>query len=512
MPKELEALQQERPGHSSDYGPHMHNANRPDDEQLSSKSTIRRVLTGAAFAVLALSLLSVNTFPSINNDGVEYIGYSQSLIDGGLVRLGSRQIGYPLVLAIERFVAQFAGVEALLFSVLVQRLLLVVAVLYSVWLWRWRSTPLVLLAITPSFLAYTDLIMTESLTISLALLLACLVAHHFRSVEPTAKPTILMGRVLSARKLALISASAAAFIAFALLVVRYPFAVFGVVPLAIWIAARRRGDNTAMFIVPLLAYLVSAGLFTAVLMTENSTELGVATANARTERSAYWAAWHVTFTLHSENQTNPALAEYYDNGSPYFHIWDLESENPEYVDQVALYKGSTSELLLAADLDPTTERLLSFLGALRGGRLDDVGPRVEMILATDATSVEDAIHVNDVSKRQGRDSFNERYNEGHKPQAMITSPVFPAPPVPYVADLLGVLLPVALATTWVLAIRKRQAALAVVYAIPVLVFSAAVAWVLADNVRFLITTSVYAIAGMSALWAASDRREMKHRG
>lgn len=224
-PKELEALQQERPGNSSDYGPHMHNANRPDGEQLSSKSTIRRVLTGAAFAVLALSLLSVNTFPSINNDGVEYIGYSRSLIDGGLVRLGSRQIGYPLVLAIERFVAQFAGVEALLFSVLVQRLLLVVAVLYSVWLWRWRSTPVVLLAITPSFLAYTDLIMTESLTISLALLLACLVAHHFRSVEPTAKPTILMGRVLSARTLALISASAAAFIAFALLVVRYPFAV-----------------------------------------------------------------------------------------------------------------------------------------------------------------------------------------------------------------------------------------------------------------------------------------------
>ena len=59
---------------------------------------------------------------------------------------------------------------------------------------------------------------------------------------------------------------------------------------------------------------------------------------------------------------------------------------------------------------------------------------------------------------------------------MITSPVFPAPPIPYIADLLGVLLPVALVTTWVLAIRKRQAALAVVYAIPVLAFSAAVAW------------------------------------
>ncbi len=135
-----------------------------------------------------------------------------------------------------------------------------------------------------------------------------------------------------------------------------------------------------------------------------------------------------------------------------------------------------------------------------------------MILATDATSVDDAIHVNDVSRSQGRDLFNEHYNEGHKPQAMITSPVFPAPPIPYIADLLGVLLPVALVTTWVLAIRKRQVTLAVVYAIPVLVYSSAVAWVLADNVRFLMTTSVYAIAGMSALWAASDRREMKHRG
>ena len=490
---------------SGDYGPSVR-PDRPvyDEHAAKPRPRPRRPIAGILFVLMGLALLSVNVFPSINNDGVDYIGHSQSLIDSGFVRLGYRQIGYPLALAMERFVSQFVGIEALVFSVLVQRALLVFAVVYSVWLWRWRSAPLVVLAVTPSFLAYTNLVMTESLTISLALLLAGVVFHHFESVRGIG-PIRLFGRPIVDSSVTKVTAWGVATLAFSMLAIRFPFAVFGVVPAAIWFAARRRGDRSPVPMLAFLAYLVAGGLFTAGLALENADEYGTATPISRTERSAYWAAWHVSFTLHPENRTDPALADYYDGGSPYIHIWELEAENPEYLDQASLYKESTEALLQAAGLDRTQESFYAFLGALTGGRLNDVGPRLEQVLDTDAGSVDDAIHVNDVSKQRGWDVFNDRYNEGHKPQSMITSPVFPSPPLPDVADLLRILLPFSIITTWVIAVWKRRVMLAAVYSIPVLVYSVAIALVLADNVRFLMPTSVYAIAGLSALWSASDR-------
>ncbi|MGH8913531.1 MAG: hypothetical protein ACRDZM_03350 [Acidimicrobiia bacterium] len=459
---------------------------------------------------LAAFALSVNLFPNVNNDGVDYIAYSRDL-SRGLVHLGYRQIGYPLLLAAERLVSGLFGIETLLFSVLIQRLLLLLGVGYAIWLWRWRSAPVVILALTPSLLAYTNFLLTEGITVPLGLLLACLVAHHFAIV--TARPeeisvglSGLPGGV-SEQRLALATAFGATAVALLLLAIRLPFAVFGIVPLVFWVAARRRRVPSLSYGIALLLYVAAAGALTVGMAVENRNELGVFTPVARTERSLFWSAWHLTFTLHPENRSDPALADFYDEGSPYFRIWDIEEENPDYPDQARALSRSTTGLLDAADLSLPRERLFSFLGTLRGGRIDDVRPRVEVILDTDASNVDAAIHWDDISKNQGWEVFNDRYNEGAKPQAVITSPVFPDPPLPYVTTTTRAFLPLSLLGILLLALLIRKRLLGVSFLVPPVVYYAAHGWLLADNARFLMTTTIYAIAGLSALWAHSGLSE-----
>jgi hypothetical protein len=469
-----------------------------------------RIAGIAAVVVLVGFGLSVNVFPNVNNDGVDYIAYSQDLGAKGLVHLGYRQIGYPLVLAAERFVSALVGIETLLFSVLVQRLLLGLGIGYAIWLWRWRSFPVVILAVTTSLLAYTNFVLTEGVTVPLAVLLACLVAHHFSVITarlddiPSELPELSPG--ISERTIAVSTAWAASAVALLLLTIRYPFAVFGVVPVMFWIASRRRRTPSRPYGIALLVYVIAAGLLSLGMAVENSSEVGVFAPTARAERSLYWSAWHLTFTLHPENQTDPALAGFYDNGSPYFRIWDIEDEHDSYPEQADELNTSINELLAAANLSLPRQRVFSFLGALRGGRMDEVKPRIEAILDTDASTVDPAIHWDDVSKNQGWDVFNDRYNNGAKPQAMITSPVFPDPPLPYVTTLLKWLLPVALMGTLVLALFKRKRLLGITFLAPTILYSAALAWLLADNARFLMTTTIYAVAGLCALWAVSDQR------
>jgi len=177
----------------------------------------------AILALLAVGL-SVNQFPNINNDGVDYIAHSQALGERGLIAFGYRQIGYPLVLAAERVVSGVLGIEALLLASLAQRALLALGIGYAIWLWRWKSLPVVLLVVTPSLLAYTNFILTEAMTVPLALLLACLVSHHFALTRPrweeSTGPDLPLA--IPERTAAIATAWGATVVAFALLAFRFP--------------------------------------------------------------------------------------------------------------------------------------------------------------------------------------------------------------------------------------------------------------------------------------------------
>ena len=456
--------------------------------------------------ILGLAFLSVNLFPSINNDGVEYIAHSSELLERGLVHLGYRQPGYPILLTAQRLLSGVLGVEALLLTTFAQRLVLLGAAVYAVWLWRWRALPILVLMAAPSLMAYTNLIMTEALTISLAIVLACSVSHFLTTLENRPYGTLRLAPTSMRLRIISVTSWAAGACAFWLLLIRLPFAVFGAVPLGLWLAARRGGLASRAPGVALIVYLALSTVFGIGLVAETSRELGVTSPNARSERAAHWAAWQNTFTLHPENRTNPALATYFNDGNPYITIWDIEDANPRYVDQARALESATRDMLGTAGIDIPRARLFSLIGSLGGGRLDELRPRLEQILATDAATVDDAIHVNDVSRLEGRAMFVDRYNDGHKPQAVITSPLLPGLPLPYLSALISVLLPLSLIGVVYLAARKRRWIEAMMFVLPVLVYSAYLSWFLADNVRFLATTSLYAVSGLCALWAMAPRR------
>lgn len=441
----------------------------------------------AGLALLIVWLASVNLFPSINNDGVEYVAYSRDLVGGGLVELGFRQFGYPLFIWITGLLGGIAGVEDLLMIAFVQRMLLAGAVGYAIWLWRWKALPLVILVIAPSLVAFSDLVMTEGLTMPVAVLLGCLVSHYFTT---------------GSNRTRVITAAGATAACLALASVRLTFVVFGVVPLAMGVAAlRRRSRHTTPVMWLVATYVLTMGLLTVGLALENGTEYETTFPIVRTERAAYWAAWQVTFTLHEENRDDPDLAEYYDDGSPYLRIWEIEADHESYPDQALALADARAQMIAAASEDMSSEQIAAFWGAIRGGRVDELRPRIDQILATDAGSVDDAIHVNDVSQTDGREAFNIAYNRGQKPQSVVTSPIVPRLPYIYVHDVIKVLVPLAVLALTGLAIWKRRFDLGLVYLIPFLAFAALAGWNLADTMRFMITPSAYLITGFCALWA-----------
>ncbi len=142
---------------------------------------------------------------------------------------------------------------------------------------------MVLLVVTPSLIAYTNFILTEAMTVPLALLLACLVAHHFALTATRSEESVGpdLPLVIANRTAAIATAWGATAVAFALLAIRFPFAVFGIVPVVIWLAARRRSAPSRPYGAALLAFLLSAGLLTIGMSVENNQEFGALSPTVR---------------------------------------------------------------------------------------------------------------------------------------------------------------------------------------------------------------------------------------
>ena len=450
----------------------------------------------AAVGMVVAFFFAINIFPIITNDSLEYLDHSRAPGDYGAVSKGYRQIGYPLILLMSRSVSGLVGVEPLLLSALLQRLLLLGALGYAIWLWRWKATPIVLLVVAPSFLVYPNFILTEGVTVPLGLLLACLVSHHFRLAGDS---------VDQSRKGPLVLAALTAAVAFVMVAIRYPLAVFGAVPVAILGAAFSRGNRVRGYGAVLAVFLALSGLLSVLLAVENHREFGVLSPTTNGSAAEYWGAWHVTFALRPENRIDPQLAEFWDNGRPHRRIALVQERRPEYPAQAIGHREDIETMLRLAGLDHGKERAFSFFGALRGGRTDDLISYMGEAINADARSVDAAIFRSLFAMQNGREAFAERYNDGVLPQAAILPAILPTSRMPYLRLLLSYLLPAALIGTVVLSIHKRRIWMGVAYLVPVMVLAAAMGWLLLDNVRFLMPGSVYAVAGFSALWSTGHR-------
>jgi hypothetical protein len=475
----------------------------------AARPRIARVIMIGLAVVLGLialpTVLSVNLFPVITEDSLTYLGYADNLGDSGFVVAGYRQFGYPLFLAFGERLGRLVTIEPLLFTVALQRMLVVLGLIYAVWVFRWWSIPILVFAMTQAMIAYTNLVLTEGLSIPLALILGTATAHFFRlrfssrGESPRLLPVVLVGGV--------------GLTALGLLAIRFPYAVFGVCPLVVALGAR---DTTisrpawAVFGSYVLIAIVTLGL----ISSENQREFAQFSPNTNGARTEYWAAWKLVFEQHPENALDPSLSEFYDGGNPYVFINGIDDMDLSYDEEASIYEEAISDLLAVAGIEEWGSRFESFAWALRSGRNDDVEGTIEAILNSDRMTVDQAIHVNSYSRENGAQAFADQVNGGDLPEAVITDPLGLRMPLPPARDLAAILLPVSLAAQlWGLAHRNtRLLGLAGLSA--VIAYAGLIGYIRADNFRFMTTITVFAVTvatGVIALRAA-DRSARSRRG
>jgi hypothetical protein len=458
---------------------------------------VLRLLPAVLVAMLfASAWLSVNIFAVATNDSLAYLTHGQGLLGGGLVENGYRQLGYPAFLAFVRGAGSIVGGNELLWVSLTQRSLLLVAILYLVWLWRWWSVPVVLVAALPSFVAYTNLLLTEGLAVSLVLLLAATTTHSYGMLTRSSQLPRLPERLRGAEgRLKTLSVAAVAILSFALLTTRYTYVVFGVAPLLLMFVGRSVGDRSIrkFTMQAFVGYMIAAVAFSAALAVENLTEHGELSPSTRTSRTEYWAAWHAVFSLAPENATKAELTGFYDEGSPYGYIGMVDKLSS--VDsQNRAFERRIHDLLRAANLKRADMQAKAFVGALRGGRIDDVAGVLRVTVEARRHTLVAAAHQNGFSAAQGEWQFADRFNSGDDVGAIVTQDVLAGPALPDYKRTLSWIAPLSLVALGLVALLRRGRALAFAGIAPPLVLGAAAALTLADNVRFLLVVILWCIA------------------
>ncbi len=424
----------------------------------------------------------MNTFPVITNDSLAYLGHSSDSSAFGSVNAGYRQLGYPVSLTLFRAVADALTIEALLFTSMAQRAILLAGVVLSLVMWRWASAAFLVFILSASALAFPDYILTEGLSVPLAILLAVVFLGF------AAKRTQWEG---SRRWRLWAAGGAVVFLAMWRFALRFPFGIFGLLPMGValmsWKSTFRKPALGLLAV-----YVVAAGSLTLAMSMENADEYGVFFPTVRGERSAYWATWSQVFA-DAENRDNPNLAGFFDDGDPYRFIAEVDNSGLPYVEQIAVYRAAIEDLLAAADISPRWSQAESFLWSLRGGRLDDLANITDAIAASTRHNVDSVIHSNGFSRREGIEAFSDRYNNGQQPEAMLTSEASLRLPLPDGQESLSLLLPIGLLVLVIGATRRATRIEAVVGLLVVVGYAAAIGIIRADNYRFLITTSAFGL-------------------
>jgi hypothetical protein len=487
---------------------------------LGFEERIMRVIMRTAAAVIAMVVavawLSVNTFPVATNDSIAYLTHATGLRDGGLVQQGYRQVGYPAFAALARGFGAFIGADPLLWVAVIQRAVLAISLAYLIWLWRWWSTPVVVLIGLPTFVVSSNFLLTESIGVPLALLLAGALTHSVRllSDSPTGGGQVAVARNVHGPLFRVLVVGVAV-LAFLLITTRFTYAVLGIAPLAVVYAARQAGDADALrfSMASFLVFGLASAAFALGLSFENRAEYGEFSPSTQTTRTEYWSAWEIVFTLHPENAEDEDLAEFYDSGSPYGFIHQVDAID-SVAEQRELFRTRVSELLAAAEMSRSDEQRAAFVGALRGGRLDDLANLVRRVESAGRDEVGSVAHRNRMSWNEGPDAFENRFNRGRPLGAVITDDLVPRLSFPYYATPLRWLLPLSLVVGVVGLTRRRARPLALASVVPATVIAAVAGLMMADNLRFLLVTSVWsiALAGPTlAVWFGDVRPHIDRR-
>lgn len=485
--------------------------NGNDREVSIGKETRPRVSLLVAIVLVgfgALILVAVDVFPIITNDSVAYLRHSDDLVSTGLVQIGYRQIGYPMFLASVDAVASLARIEPLVVTAVFQRLFFLSAVVFGVWLWRWRAIPLVILAIVPSLVVYANFILTEGIAIGLVAWYAVLVSLAVRlGASFWSGKSTYSGSALPA--VGILASTAYVMLA----VIRFQYALLVIGVLGVWYVMYRAGGRARVtsFFTSLSVVLILALFFGAVTL-ENGRELGAYSPSVRGERSRFWATWQVTFTLSPENQSKGALEDLYGDGNPYSIMSPIDSL-PDYSDQQDAYSEALEALIDGSGTTWTKERVKSAIGVLRGGRFDDLQVTAWRASRAQPDEIERWMYRSKIFRPDGVEEFVDRYNKGKAIEPLVLSPLAPLRSLPYFVSILRWELLVAMGVL-ILGLFNRRSRLLALLGILTLVSTAAIfGYLLMDNVRFILIPLLFVVTTATGvgdiLWRTWRRRNVE---
>lgn len=389
------------------------------------RANLVRTLVMLTLAFLALNrLLAVNLIPVMTNDSVGYLSHARDAWADGFVWAGYRQVGYPVFLAAAENAGDVLRIEPVLLTAALQRLLLGLGVAYSVWLFRWWSIPLVVIATAPDVVAYTNLILTEGLAIPLAVIYSALLAHAVMTRLPSAFPRasslpfgILGDRpAVSTRRALLATAS---FVVVAMTLVKYQ-AIALAFPLIVLIWMDFRDENRQRFVIALGVSLVTVlTILSGLMALENRSEYDDLFPVSRGIRNGYWGTYQLVFNLNPQNQGNPILEPYYAEGNTFAFIREVEGTIEDYPGQRAAFEEAITLLLDEAGMSKPQEQFRAIWGALRGGRFDDIRGIVTLIRKSSTDNAEEAIYKSSFSNSAAAD-----YNGGQRVEPVLTAALF----------------------------------------------------------------------------------------
>jgi hypothetical protein len=349
----------------------------------------------------------------------------------------------------------------------------------------------------PDLVGYTNFVLAEGISVPLVLLLGLLMTHAAlllsgrRLPLEGRRPTDSDQATLDHRSLRLITVLSAVGVV-TLTLLKYQSIVF-VFPLLAGLFAMHRKAELKRFSVLVAVAIVTVLSVTSLAQSlENRSENDDFFPLSRGVRNAYWGAFQNVFSLHPENRTNPNLEEFFDAGSPWPFIREVESTYQTYPEQREVFENAINGMLEAAGLDKRPEQARAAWASMRGGRIDDVAEFILEMRSATAANVYDLIHSNGIADERGRSGYLTEYNGGQAIEPVLTAPLFPTfsgllarPLLQWIGPLMIITMLVAAA----LDARNRIFLFATVIA-GMATFGVLGA-LLVDNYRYVVTTLVF---------------------
>lgn len=321
---------------------------------------VSRWLGGVVLAVFAVRLLTPPVGGIITSDSVGYLSRSFHPLSYGLVVQGYRQTAYSVWIHVLGWLGGPIGLDAVFSVALVQRLMLLAGIVLMWGALRWWSVPLLVVVTSATFVINTDYILMEGFLIPTALITAALAA------------SVVTGRGIGARhpRAALVAVTVLA-VAMGLAKLQYSVALLLACAVA-WLAFRDRALTLRFALVTLSVAGVLVGGLAIGQTVENHRELGTWEPVGERARAEFYGAYEAVFVVHPGNRKRPQLAPFYDDGDLYVFLHGLEEREPDYTVRQAALRQRVDEMFVAARTTKTRQQAAAFLGALQGGRTDDI--------------------------------------------------------------------------------------------------------------------------------------------